>query len=163
VTDAVKGILAILTTIALGAIGCWYIRRREKREAARFGETYHMEGADYVAAMGYKAGTHEAEAALKFRGVIAKLGEIPPESVLPEHKFGEYDGLPFFDSSDCIHLIMTIEEGFGIQVPNEVADGIVRDVFDNFRYDRDFTVKEMTDKFMVILQGLEKKDGRREK
>jgi acyl carrier protein len=154
---AIEIVLVISAVVAAMIVGFRAVRRRERREVARFEELFHMEAQDYVAAMGFKAGTHEAEAALKLRSIIAEYGWIRPESVLPEHRFWEYKNLPSFDSPDTVELIMEIESQFGVNVPDEAVEVIMADVFD---YKKDITVKEMTFRFLAFLQGLEKKDAK---
>jgi acyl carrier protein len=153
-------ILITFGVIDLLVVGWLYIRWRERKEVARFASMAGMSGQDYVSALGLRHGTPEAEAALKLRSIIAGLGRIPPESVLPEHKFREYKGLGEFGSPDTIELIVTLEERFGVSIPDEVAEGIIGDVF---RLERDVTVKEMTHRFLAILRDLQKKGGRSEK
>jgi acyl carrier protein len=152
-------IIVVIFAVVIGLIVIFYaVRRRERREVARFEKSFHMENSDFVAEMGLEAGTLGAEAALGFRSLIAKYAQIPAESVLPEHKFWEeYRHLPFFDSPDTLEFMMTIEDRFNITIPDESAEAIMSSVL---KYNKNVTVKEMTNRFLAALQGLEKKDGK---
>lgn len=54
------------------------------------------------------------------RGALAKQLRIPGEQILPESRFKEDLGA---DSLDILQLLMTIEEEYGIVIPDEQLAG----------------------------------------
>ncbi len=54
----------------------------------------------------------------KIRGIVAEQLGIKPESITTETSFDELDA----DSLDVVEVIMALEDEFGIEIPDEVAE-----------------------------------------
>lgn len=57
----------------------------------------------------------------RVRKIIAEQLNVNPEDVTPEASFMEDLGA---DSLDTVELVMALEEEFGIEIPDEVAEKI---------------------------------------
>ncbi len=56
----------------------------------------------------------------KIREIVAEQLGIEPETITLETSFDELDA----DSLDVVEVIMALEDEFGIQIPDEVAEKI---------------------------------------
>ncbi len=56
----------------------------------------------------------------KIRDIVAEQLSIAPESITLETSFDDLDA----DSLDVVEVIMALEDEFGIQIPDEVAEKI---------------------------------------
>ncbi len=54
----------------------------------------------------------------KIREIVAEQLSIKPESITMETSFDELDA----DSLDVVEVIMALEDEFGIEIPDEVAE-----------------------------------------
>ncbi len=54
----------------------------------------------------------------KIREIVAEQLNIKPESITMETSFDELDA----DSLDVVEVIMALEDEFGIEIPDEVAE-----------------------------------------
>ena len=66
----------------------------------------------------------------KVRNIIAEQLGVKPEEVTPEAKFIDDLGA---DSLDTVELVMALEEEFGIEIPDEDAEKMVK-VGDAIKY-----------------------------
>ena len=56
----------------------------------------------------------------KIRDIVAEQLNVEPESITMETRFGELNA----DSLDVVEVIMTLEQEFDIQIPDEEAERI---------------------------------------
>lgn len=57
----------------------------------------------------------------KVKAIVADQLEVDPEQIKPESSFANDLGA---DSLDTVELVMALEEEFGIEIPDEVAEQI---------------------------------------
>lgn len=57
----------------------------------------------------------------KVKKIVVEQLEVDPDSVTPEASFANDLGA---DSLDTVELVMALEEEFGIEIPDEVAETI---------------------------------------
>ena len=57
----------------------------------------------------------------KVKVIVSQQLEVDPEKVTPEASFANDLGA---DSLDTVELVMALEEEFGIEIPDEVAETI---------------------------------------
>ncbi|MBN1764213.1 MAG: hypothetical protein JW860_03065 [Sedimentisphaerales bacterium] len=138
--------LAILVGIIALVIGMKWTRKRELKEVEKFKSGPQTESEVYLDTIGVKPGTPDAEMVLGIRSIIAELGQIPAESVKPEHRlWKDFQKLPFFDSPDTLEFIMMIEDIFKINIADKAAGNF-------FSYDENLTVKEFTLRILQYFQ-----------
>lgn len=57
----------------------------------------------------------------KVKAIVAEQLEVKPEEITPDSSFANDLGA---DSLDTVELVMALEEEFGIEIPDEVAEQI---------------------------------------
>ena len=96
------------------------VRRRQIREIARFHESPRVSDADFLEVLGIDGDADDAGVALWLRDAVAALGSVPGDSLHPSQQFyPDLEQLPFYDSPDFLELIVLIEDGLNVQVPEE--------------------------------------------
>jgi acyl carrier protein len=127
-----KGLITVAALALAGAAGILVggaRRRQSRRLAAReyFNAQPYVSDQDFARQLGLEPGSAGVDIAVAVRHVLAKFGEIAPESLSADTCFYPDMGrLPFYDSLDAVELIMAIEEGTGLEIPDDVTHQIRR-------------------------------------
>ena len=122
------------------ACSLWRLHRREDREIDRFEHRPSTERDEFLDTMGIDRASEFAQIALAARAKLAELGCVPPESIRASDRFfPDLQKLPFYDSIDCLEIMLTLEQELDIRIVKEdqgalfesVTKGTVGDVVDH--------------------------------
>lgn len=100
-------------------------RYLEVQRVKEFGKLPPVGDADFVTSIGLQPASEPGQLAVQIRKALARLAEVPPESISASHRSDEdLSQLPFFDSLDVVGLLIAMEETLGSEIPDENAENM---------------------------------------